>query len=40
MGTMDTDPTPDPTSFFSDFKGAKKLFFVILFFFLKHYLHS
>ncbi len=22
----DPDPTPDPTSFFSDFKGAKKMF--------------
>ncbi len=25
------DPTPDPTPVFSDFKGAKKIFFFIFF---------
>jgi hypothetical protein len=34
---MDPDPTPDPTSFFSDFKDAKKIFFS--FFFLITYPH-
>jgi hypothetical protein len=28
---MDPDPAPDPSPFFSDFKDAKKIFFVIFF---------
>jgi hypothetical protein len=40
---MDPDPTPDPTSFFRDFKDAKKCFFHIFFLITypqAHYLQS
>ncbi len=30
------DPDPNPTSFFSDFKDAKKLFFIFLFFLITY----